>query len=107
MAETKLVEKTSQAKTSKVNDDKIDSYMKQLRGWKREGNELVKNLKFEDYYQTMSTVVAVAMLAQREDHHPDMTVGYNKLTIRYSTHSVGGLSENDFICAARTEALVD
>jgi 4a-hydroxytetrahydrobiopterin dehydratase len=46
----------------------------------------------------------VAWIAHREDHHPDMTVGYNKCRVEYSTHSVGGLSENDFICAAKVEA---
>jgi 4a-hydroxytetrahydrobiopterin dehydratase len=67
---------------------------------------LVRRFKFENYYETISFVVAVAMLAQREDHHPDMEVGYNRLVIRYSTHSVGGLSENDFICAAKIDALM-
>jgi 4a-hydroxytetrahydrobiopterin dehydratase len=51
-------------------------------------------------------VNAVAFLAHRADHHPDLEVGYNKCTVRYSSHSVGGLSEKDFDCAARVNALI-
>jgi 4a-hydroxytetrahydrobiopterin dehydratase len=50
-------------------------------------------------------VNALAFIAHREDHHPDLEVGYNRCTVRFSTHSVEGLSENDFICAARIDAL--
>jgi 4a-hydroxytetrahydrobiopterin dehydratase len=53
----------------------------------------------------MAFVNAVAWIAHREDHHPDMTVGYNKVNVAFSTHSVSGLSENDFISAARIDAL--
>ena len=109
MSEKKLTERSCKplpAGTPALRGDQVDSFLKQLHGWKVQGNELVRELKFKDYYQTMSTVVAVAMLAQREDHHPDMHVGYNKLAIHFSTHSVGGLSENDFICAAKVDELL-
>jgi 4a-hydroxytetrahydrobiopterin dehydratase len=62
--------------------------------------------QFKNYYETMAFVNAVAWVAHREDHHPDLEVGYNKCTVRYSTHSVGGLSENDFICAAKVDSLL-
>ncbi|KPJ95190.1 MAG: pterin-4-alpha-carbinolamine dehydratase [Gammaproteobacteria bacterium SG8_11] len=65
-----------------------------------------KTFKFKNYYETMAFVNAVAWIANREDHHPDMEVGYNRCVVRYSTHSVGGLSENDFICAAKIDALL-
>jgi 4a-hydroxytetrahydrobiopterin dehydratase len=55
----------------------------------------------------MAFVNATAWVSHREDHHPDLEVGYNEVTMRYSTHSVGGLSENDFICAAKINALLD
>jgi len=64
-----------------------------------------RTFAFKDYYAAMAFVNAVAWVAHREDHHPDMAVGYNKVTVTFSTHSVGGLSENDFICAARIDAL--
>lgn len=61
--------------------------------------------KFRNYYQTQAFVNAVAWIAHVEDHHPDITFGYNKATVAYSTHAIGGLSENDFICAAKVNAL--
>ena len=92
--------------TPALNPKQIARYLGQTPGWKISNGELVRDLKFSNYFQTMSHVVAVAMLAQSEDHHPDLHVGYNKLQIRYSTHSVGGLSVNDFICAARINELL-
>ena len=71
-----------------------------------EARQLRRSFRFGDYYQTIAFVNALAWVAHREDHHPDLEVGYNRCTVRYSTHSVGGLSENDFICAARIDALV-
>jgi 4a-hydroxytetrahydrobiopterin dehydratase len=109
MAEKKLIEQTCKplpSGTAALKPKQIEALLKQVRGWKIENGELVRHLKFENYYQTMSLVTAVAMLAQSEDHHPDMVVGYNALAIQYSTHSVGGLSENDFICAAKINALL-
>ena len=70
-----------------------------------ETKEIRRTFAFKDYYATMAFVNAVAWIAHREDHHPDMTVGYNKVTVVFSTHSVSGLSENDFICAAKIDAL--
>ncbi len=66
-----------------------------------------REFRFPDYYHTMAFVNAVAWIAHREDHHPDMSVHYNRCRVRFSTHSVGGLSRNDFICAARVDALID
>ena len=61
--------------------------------------------RFKNYYETIAFVNALAWIAHSEDHHPDLSVSYNRCTVRYSTHSIGGLSENDFICAARLDAL--
>jgi len=79
--------------------------LRQLKGWIIEDGKLVKVYPFGNYYQTMAFVNAVAWISHREDHHPDMSVGYNKCRIEYSTHAIGGLSENDFICAAKIDAL--
>ena len=70
-----------------------------------DAKEIRRTFSFGDYYKSMAFVNAVAWIAHREDHHPDMTVGYNKVTVAFSTHSVSGLSENDFICAAKIDAL--
>ena len=69
------------------------------------GKEIERTYKFKNYYQTMAFVNAIAWIAHREDHHPDLEVGYNRVRVRYSTHAIGGLSENDFICAAKIDAL--
>ena len=76
-----------------------------LPGWELVGGEIAKTYRFADYHRTIAFVNAVAWVAHREDHHPDLEVGYNRCRVRYSTHSVGGLSENDFACAAKVEAL--
>ena len=70
------------------------------------GKEISRTFKFSNYYQTMAFVNALAWIAHAEDHHPDIEVGYNRCLVRYSTHAIGGLSDNDFICAARIDALL-
>jgi len=77
----------------------------QLKGWIIEDGKLVKLYPFTNYYQTMAFVNALAWISHREDHHPDLAVGYNQCKVTYSTHAIGGLSENDFICAAKCDAL--
>ena len=83
----------------------LDAQLAELEGWNREGDELVKTFHFPDYYETIAFVNAIAWISHREDHHPDLEVGYNKCRVEYSTHAIGGLSENDFICAAKANAL--
>ena len=81
--------------------------LKGLKGWTLENGRLVKLYPFGNYHQTMAFVNALAWVSHREDHHPDLEVGYNKVRVVYWTHAVGGLSENDFICAAKCDALFD
>ena len=87
--------------------DAANNLLKQLSGWtmNADAKEIRRTFAFKDYYPVMAFVNAVAWIAHREDHHPDMTVGYNKVTVVFATHSVSGLSENDFICAAKIDAL--
>ena len=77
----------------------------ELDGWALQEQAIAKSYEFVNHYQLLAFVNAVAWLSHREDHHPEMTLGYNKCRITYSTHAVGGLSENDFICAAKVDAL--
>ena len=79
--------------------------MTQLDGWQRDGGLISKTFQFKDYYQTIAFVNAIAWLSHREDHHPDLSVSYNSCKVEYSTHAIRGLSENDFICAAKVDAL--
>lgn len=70
-----------------------------------EQGTLVRAVRFKNYHQTIAFVNALAWIANQEDHHPDLEVSYNRCTVHFSTHSIGGLSLNDFICAARLDAL--
>jgi 4a-hydroxytetrahydrobiopterin dehydratase len=70
-----------------------------------DGKSLHREWKFKNFYHTMSFVNAAAHIANAEDHHPDLEVGYGYCRMKYSTHAIGGLSENDFICAAKVDAL--
>ena len=65
-----------------------------------------RSLKFKDFYRTMSFVNALAHVANVEDHHPDLEIGYGYCRITYSTHAIGGLSQNDFICAAKIDRIL-
>ncbi|TAN08107.1 MAG: 4a-hydroxytetrahydrobiopterin dehydratase [Rhodanobacteraceae bacterium] len=78
-----------------------------LAGWKAapDGKAIGKTFRFDNFYQTLGFVNAIGWMANRQDHHPDLEVGYNRCAVHWSTHDVGGLSLNDFICAARVNAI--
>jgi 4a-hydroxytetrahydrobiopterin dehydratase len=71
-----------------------------------DGKSIQAQFNFRNYWQTTAFVNAVIWVAHQEDHHPDINFGYKACTITYSTHAIGGLSENDFICAAKVDALL-
>jgi 4a-hydroxytetrahydrobiopterin dehydratase len=93
--------------TAAMTEAQIGLILPQVPGWEARGGQITKTFKFQNYHQTMAFVNAVAWVAHREDHHPDMEVGYNRCVVRFSTHSAGGLTENDFISAAKVDALFD
>ena len=76
-----------------------------LPGWKHVDKSLHKSFAFADYYRTMAFVNAVAFVAHRQDHHPDLSVHYNRVEVVFSTHDAGGVTLNDCICAAKVESL--
>ncbi len=92
--------------TPALDGPKVAELLRSLSGWEAGGGAIAKTYHFKNYHETMAFVNATAWISHREDHHPDLEVGYNKCRVQYSTHSVGGLSENDFICAAKVEALM-
>ena len=75
-------------------------------GWKLIDGALEKHWKFANFHETMAFVNAVAWIAHREDHHPDVSFGYNRCTLRFNTHDVDGISVSDFFCAAAVDALL-
>jgi 4a-hydroxytetrahydrobiopterin dehydratase len=93
------------SESSKLGDQEIASRLAKLPGWERQGTEISKTFRFKNYYETMAFVNASAWVSHREDHHPDLEVGYNACQFRYSTHSAGGLTEKDFLCAGKVEKL--
>jgi len=71
-----------------------------------DNTEISRDFKFTNYYETMAFVNASAWISHQQDHHPDLEVGYKHCLVRYSTHAINGLSENDFICAAKLDELL-
>ncbi|WHZ18151.1 MAG: Pterin-4-alpha-carbinolamine dehydratase [Rhodanobacteraceae bacterium] len=86
---------------------RVHEFLTLLPGWKAasDGKSIVKTFRFRDFHETLGFVNAIGWMANRQDHHPDLEVGYNRCVVHWSTHDVGGLSMNDFICAARVEAI--
>ena len=85
----------------------IENMLERLDGWVFENGTIVKTYSFKNHYEALAFVNAAAWISHREDHHPDMSVGYNTCTVAYVTHAIGGLSENDFICAAKLDRLFE
>ncbi len=84
----------------------IDHHLAAAPGWALVDGAIQKRYDFADYHRTMAFVNALAWIAHAEDHHPDLLVSYSRCTVRFNTHSVGGISLNDFICAAKVDALI-
>jgi 4a-hydroxytetrahydrobiopterin dehydratase len=84
----------------------IEQHLSKVKGWAYTEGALEKTFSFNNYYETMAFVNALAYICHAEDHHPELRVFYNRCGVRFDTHSVGGISINDFICAAKANALV-
>ena len=84
-------------------------HLGQLPGWKltQDNKSIVRTIKFRDFPATMSFINAMADMAEQQGHHPDFSAGYGYCEVRYTTHAIGGLSENDFICAAKINDLLE
>ncbi|NLG75242.1 MAG: 4a-hydroxytetrahydrobiopterin dehydratase [Xanthomonadaceae bacterium] len=91
-----------------LSKPEAEALMKQLHGdWRlaEDAKSIRREWRFKNFYRTMSFVNAVAHIANTEDHHPDLEIGYGYCRMKFNTHAIGGLSENDFICAAKVDAL--
>ena len=86
---------------------RIAPMLKGLQGWELDGKAIAKTFRFKNYFETMAFVNAAAWISHREDHHPDLLVGYDRCRVSYVTHAIDGLSDNDFICAAKLDALFE
>lgn len=94
--------------TRPMDDATISSRLSELSShWaQQDDNKISGEFNFKNYYQTQAFVNAVAWLAHQEDHHPDITFGYKTCRVELTTHAIGGLSENDFILAAKVDRLL-
>jgi 4a-hydroxytetrahydrobiopterin dehydratase len=97
----------SQPTTAALGTAEAARLLALVPGWTLEDGKLARAFTFKNYYRTMAFVNALAYLSHTEDHHPEMTVTYNRCNVRYDTHSAHGLTANDFICAAKAGALFD
>ena len=89
-----------------MNEAQIHDHLAQLSGWRLAGDAIEKTFVFKNYHETIAFVNALAWIANTEDHHPELAVSYNRCVARFNTHSVGGVSINDFICATKVDALL-
>jgi 4a-hydroxytetrahydrobiopterin dehydratase len=92
---------------SPLQPAEVQSLLQHLDGWALAGSVIEKTYRFKNYYQALAFVNATAWISHREDHHPDITLGFNECRVAYTTHAINGLSQNDFICAAKLDALFD
>lgn len=88
-----------------LSHSEAEALLKNIPGWMLNGSEIFRTYQFKNYYEVIAYVNAAAWVSHREDHHPDMLVGYKECRVSYTTHAINGLSENDFICAAKLDAL--
>lgn len=98
--------KACEGGVSALTQEESEKYLNKLASnWaiSKDGKSISRDFKFKNYYETMAFSNVVAMIAHQQDHHPEMTIGYSTCHIEYSTHSLNGLSENDFICAAKID----
>ncbi|MDP1602617.1 MAG: 4a-hydroxytetrahydrobiopterin dehydratase [Legionella sp.] len=94
---------------SALNSQQTENLLSQLdKSWQviNDNKEIKRSFTFANFYETMAFVNAIAWVANLENHHPDLEVGYNYCKVRFMTHALNGLSLNDFICAAKVDALL-
>ena len=100
----------SQHKRRALSPTEVVTRLSDLPGWRLSGDSdqvgIAKTFTFANYFETLAFVNALALVAHRLDHHPDLSVHYNRCVVFWRTHDVGGLSYADFECAARTDALL-
>lgn len=101
-----LLSKKSHKVDSALSEQDIQENLSLLPAWRLKDGKLEREFHFKNYYQTMAFVNALACVAHAEDHHPELVVTYNQCIVRFDTHSVNGISENDFICAVKIDAHV-
>lgn len=91
---------------SRLGEEPLKAGLAALPGWAQVADRIAKTFRFANYHETIAFVNAVAWIAHRADHHPDLSVHYNRCVVSWSTHDAGGITSNDLTCAARVECLL-
>ena len=99
--------KSCEAGAEPLKPNEVETMLGLLSGWRLAFGQITKLYSFDNHYQAVAFMNAAAWISHREDHHPDITVGFNTCRVAYKTHAINGLSENDFICAAKLDALFE
>lgn len=103
---TRLHCKQSTSHTPLLTHEEIKTLLQQVDGWEHFGNTIYKKFIFGNFKESMKFVHAIEALTNKEDHHPELTITYDICRVSYTTYSIIGLSLNDFICAAKVDALI-
>jgi 4a-hydroxytetrahydrobiopterin dehydratase len=108
---SQLIEKKCQACEGGIpvlTKSECENLLKETPGWdlSKDSKYIYKSFSFKGFYAVMGFINAVAYIVQKEGHHPDIELGYNYCRLKFTTHAIDGLSENDFICAAKVNALL-
>jgi 4a-hydroxytetrahydrobiopterin dehydratase len=90
---------------SPMSEAEINTMLASLSDWQYQNGKLTKSWVLKNHYQAISFVNAIAWISHQENHHPYITVGYKDVKVEYWTHAIDGISENDFICAAKVDQL--
>lgn len=95
--------------TQPLSRNEADQLLQQVPGWtlRDDGKAIQRRFEFKGFYKTMAFINAMAWIANQQMHHPDFSAGYNFCLVTFTTHAINGLSENDFICAAKVNELLD
>lgn len=111
MTRDELLQSSCRHRTDGASTERVNEALSVLSDWAIDEGRLVRSFRFADYHRTLAFIHAIAAVIHAEDHHPELVVTYNRCTVKYDTHSVndgrGGLSDNDFICAAKIDAVFD
>ncbi|MEO6354349.1 MAG: 4a-hydroxytetrahydrobiopterin dehydratase [Oxalobacteraceae bacterium] len=106
-----LLQKECVPNATALSENEITEYLSAVSGWQKDGARIAKTFKFKDYYETLAFINAIAYVIHAEDHHPELTASYNRCLVKFDTHTAndgrGGVSENDFICAAKIDAIFE
>jgi 4a-hydroxytetrahydrobiopterin dehydratase len=90
---------------ARLTDEEIEQRLTGMDGWERDGDAIRKTFEGEDFMSSVGLVDRLAPVAEEMNHHPDLEISWNKVTVSLSTHSEGGLTENDFELASRIDGL--